>query len=227
MSQQSPKLPNAPAANGPCVPDRFTEFLISLGYKPELAQRITPAQFCRAKDSAWFGQLRDVHREKTAALQKPSPETRLPTRLSAGLPGIAPPGVLLEELDREFASDEERFPFFTASQLNSGLFETRYLIPGILVAGQPGGIFGAFKTLKTSLAADLLISLASGTPFLGEFPVAQAGRRSSFRANRAWRPCSRSRGGSARLAAWPWMSSRISSFHPGFPGSTITPTCGP
>ncbi len=78
--------------------------------------------------------------------------------------------------DAQDAADDARFPFFTASQLNSGRFETRYLIPGILTAAQPGGIFGAFKTLKTSLTADLLISLASGTPFLGHFPVADPGR---------------------------------------------------
>jgi hypothetical protein len=79
----------------------------------------------------------------------------------------------LEELHRELGYDDVQFPLFTAAELNSGQFETRYLIPGVLVAGQPGGIFGAFKTLKTSLTADLLISLASGTPFLGEFPVAE------------------------------------------------------
>ncbi len=73
-------------------------------------------------------------------------------------------------------SDADRFPFLTAAQLNSGQFETRYLIPGILAAAQPGGIFGAFKTLKTSLTADLLISLASGTPFLGHFGVPEPGR---------------------------------------------------
>jgi hypothetical protein len=64
----------------------------------------------------------------------------------------------------------------TGTQLNSAQHETRYLIPDVLAAGQLGGIFGAFKTLKTSLAADLLISLASGTPFLGRFPVTQPGR---------------------------------------------------
>src|SRR5579859_4566251 len=70
----------------------------------------------------------------------------------------------------------KKFRLFTAAQLNSAQQETRYLIPGVLAAGQVGGIFGAFKTLKTSLAADLMISLASGTPFLGRFPVAKPGR---------------------------------------------------
>jgi len=76
------------------------------------------------------------------------------------------------ELDKLFG---QKFRLLTAAQLNS-TSETRYLIPGVLAAGQLGGIFGAFKTLKTSLAADLLISLASGTPFLGHFPVTQPGR---------------------------------------------------
>ncbi len=71
---------------------------------------------------------------------------------------------------------KKQFRLLTGAQLNSEQFETRYLIPGILAAGQPGGIFGAFKTLKTSLAADLMISLASGTPFLGRFPVPEPGR---------------------------------------------------
>jgi AAA domain len=71
---------------------------------------------------------------------------------------------------------DDRFRLFSAAELNSGQYETRYLIPGLLAAGQPGGIFGAFKTLKTSIAADLLISLASGTPFLGRFPVPTPGR---------------------------------------------------
>jgi hypothetical protein len=77
------------------------------------------------------------------------------------------------------AALKNRFRLFSGAQLKSGrksAKDTRYLIPGILAAGQPGGIYGGFKTLKTSLAADLLISLASGTPFLGRFPVAKPGR---------------------------------------------------
>jgi AAA domain len=70
----------------------------------------------------------------------------------------------------------KKFRLLSGAQLDSGCYETRYLIPGLLAAGQPGGLFGAFKTLKTSIAADLMISLASGTPFLGRFPVSEPGR---------------------------------------------------
>jgi hypothetical protein len=80
---------------------------------------------------------------------------------------------LAEEIEETL---KNRFRLLNGSQLNASERTTRYLIPGILVAGQPGGIYGAAKTLKTSLAADLLISLASGTPFLGRFPVPQSGR---------------------------------------------------
>jgi hypothetical protein len=78
-----------------------------------------------------------------------------------------------EALDQFF---ENRFKLLSAAELDSPPHETRYLIPGILAAGQTGGIFGPSKTLKTSIAADLLISLASGTPFLGKFPVTQPGK---------------------------------------------------
>ncbi len=180
MAQQPPLSQHPPsqrpavassAAERP-VSDAFTNYLISIGCKPEVARNITPAQFAEAKDRAWSEVVQNVRREKATVDAR---EVVLEPGLLAKVLPLRPSSDLLDELDREFAEDEERFPFFTAAQLNSGVFETRYLIPGILAAGQPGGIFGAFKTLKTSLAADLLISLASGTPFLGQFPVAQPG----------------------------------------------------
>ena len=53
----------------------------------------------------------------------------------------------------------------------------RFLVRGILVDGQPMIIGGRSKTLKTSVACDLAVSLGSGTPFLGRFDSQQVARR--------------------------------------------------
>lgn len=45
----------------------------------------------------------------------------------------------------------------------------RFLVRNVLVAGQPAVIGARSKGMKTSIATDLVVSLASGAPFLGEF----------------------------------------------------------
>jgi len=86
-------------------------------------------------------------------------------------------GKTWRQIFQEQADKERQGPFrlYSAQQVNSTAFEQRYLIPGVLAAGEPGGIYGAFKTLKTSCTADLLLSVATGTKFLGHFPVAESG----------------------------------------------------
>jgi len=46
-----------------------------------------------------------------------------------------------------------------------------YVVPGLLAADCPGVVGGLFKSLKTSFALDLFISIGTGTPCLGFFPV--------------------------------------------------------
>jgi hypothetical protein len=71
-------------------------------------------------------------------------------------------------LDRPFA-----FQALTSAELDDGNFALEYLIDGILVKGQPGVIAGPKKCLKTNLSVDLTVSLATGEPFLGRFPVSR------------------------------------------------------
>jgi hypothetical protein len=47
----------------------------------------------------------------------------------------------------------------------------RYLVENLLVVGQPATLGGPPKTMKTTLAMDLAISLSSGQPFLGMYSV--------------------------------------------------------
>ncbi len=63
------------------------------------------------------------------------------------------------------------FTFHTAAEFDSLDLKRDYHIPGILAAGPPTVLAGSFKTLKTSIGVDLLLSLAAGRPFLGQYPV--------------------------------------------------------
>jgi len=62
----------------------------------------------------------------------------------------------------------------TAAELIETAKPIPYLIPGVLPAGQPAILAGPFKTLKTSIALDLAVGLASGTTVLGHFDVPRA-----------------------------------------------------
>src|ERR1700693_2426713 len=179
----------APALQG-ClrvVDQTFQQYLVSVGFPPVLAAVTPPEMYVEDRDNAWREMFRKQRAQYRAEYRHegldsqtgPNPLAgRLHERMEAA--GLIEQDVpnrtqLLDELDLSLDADEDRFRIFGAPQLNSSQFNTRYLIPGILTACQPGGLFGAFKTLKTSLTADLLISLASGTPFLDHFPVAESG----------------------------------------------------
>jgi hypothetical protein len=58
-------------------------------------------------------------------------------------------------------------PAISNAVLRRSTSKNEYMIDGVLVRNQPGLIGGASKSLKTTTAIDLAVSLASGSPFLG------------------------------------------------------------
>jgi hypothetical protein len=65
----------------------------------------------------------------------------------------------------------EPFEFIDSAEFLTTDHQQTFLIPHILVKDQPGVIAGPSKAMKTSIAVDMAVSLASASPFLGEFHV--------------------------------------------------------
>ncbi|QEL20767.1 AAA family ATPase [Limnoglobus roseus] len=67
-----------------------------------------------------------------------------------------------------------RFEFLTDAEFVAGDYRQEFLITNVLAKGQPCGIGGPVKAMKTGLSVDMALSLGTGTPFLGTFAVTRA-----------------------------------------------------
>ena len=67
-----------------------------------------------------------------------------------------------------------RFEFIDSTTFAGGDYRASWLVKNVLTRGEPAGIGGPMKSLKTSIAVDLAISVATGTPFVGHFGVPHA-----------------------------------------------------
>lgn len=75
---------------------------------------------------------------------------------------------------RQDTADEQdgyQFRPIAAAEFATGDYRQNFLVKNVLVEGEPAYIAGPVKSLKTTLAIDLALSLTSCTRFLGEFEV--------------------------------------------------------
>lgn len=90
-----------------------------------------------------------------------------------------PPGfdisARLDDLFGELPADPP-LRFRSLAELDSPDIAVRYIVPGVLPEAQVGAFIAAKKSFKTGVTADLGYSIATGTPFLGEYPVKRPGR---------------------------------------------------
>ena len=86
-------------------------------------------------------------------------------------------GNVNSEINRiENNAEAEPIQCYSAADLDAGQFEVRYLVESVMVCGQPLILAGPKKCLKTSVAIDLALALATGGMFLGKFPVKHRSR---------------------------------------------------
>jgi hypothetical protein len=78
------------------------------------------------------------------------------------------------------APEQRRLALMSLEELAAKPPALNWLVDGVAVKGQPLVVGGPTKTLKTSLALDLAVSLATRTPFLGRFPVPRRRRVAVF-----------------------------------------------
>jgi replicative DNA helicase len=83
---------------------------------------------------------------------------------------------------KEVPEDDEPFPVeaMDSAAFSRARFPLEWAVNKVLMPGQPAVIGGPKKTLKTSLLADMAVSISTGKPFLGHFAVPKRRRVAVF-----------------------------------------------
>lgn len=115
----------------------------------------------------------ELRHKVVGARAAPGPDGYLLNGNSSQMPNVNGSNGSMNAIPRR---EPFKFKLMTSKELAHGNFAIEWLIETIFVRGQPGGLFGGKKSLKTTLIVELLICLAAGLRFLGRFKVVRAVR---------------------------------------------------
>lgn len=90
---------------------------------------------------------------------------------NARAPAVTAPTIFGPTTSTHEAS--RRPEYLTLAQLDQRNCRRNWLVNGVLVQGEPAFIGGPSKSMKTSVAIDMAISIGSGGRFLGRYPAAR------------------------------------------------------
>ena len=80
----------------------------------------------------------------------------------------------LDAIQRTIDRQAARFEVHRPAELAAMDLSTAWYVNGVVARGQNGLVGGVYKSLKTSVTADLAISISTATPFLGKFDALEA-----------------------------------------------------
>lgn len=120
-------------------------------------------------------------KEYSDRCRPPGDDNQLRHKLKSAENARVPQGFLLGDNNYHARQSNEQKPsrfkstkVWDARSFAHADFKLKWLVQRLMVRNQPYFFAGPRKTLKTSIMADLAVSVASGTPFLGKFTTYQA-----------------------------------------------------
>jgi hypothetical protein len=143
--------------------------ILEATFTKAIKDRATPAEAEREFRRALDGARKKVRANVSVGLEERDKDREFVRQI------IEEHGGDESDVEKVFQNKQDRLRVWGMRELMAQDLSLNWLVRSVLVSPTYGQIAGEKKTLKTYLAQYLAIALASGQPFLGQFPVEKQG----------------------------------------------------